>query len=52
MDRRNLVSEASCREIKEFNKSGAKTVVAIDCGIKYNQIRCLAKRGFKVRLVL
>jgi carbamoyl-phosphate synthase/aspartate carbamoyltransferase/dihydroorotase len=50
-NRRNLVAEASCTEVKEYNPDGKKTVVAIDCGIKYNQIRCLARCGFKVRLV-
>ena len=27
------------------------TILAVDCGIKYNQIRCLCQRGAKVKVV-
>ncbi len=30
---------------------GNKTVVVIDCGVKWNILRCLAKEGFKVRVL-
>lgn len=44
-DQRNLVQEVSMKEPKVFNPSGSLRITAVDCGIKYNQIRCLAQRG-------
>jgi len=46
----NLIAKVSTREVNEFG-SGAKRVVLVDCGTKYNIIRCLIKRGVKVTLV-
>lgn len=43
----NLVAEVSCDDIQEYG-DGDKTVVLVDCGCKYNIIRCLVKRGVKV----
>ncbi|XP_041977068.1 CAD protein isoform X1 [Aricia agestis] len=48
---RNLVAEVSIKEPRIFNQKGDINIVAVDCGLKYNQIRCLAKRNAKVTLV-
>lgn len=34
-----------------FNATGTPRICAIDCGLKYNQVRCLARRGARVDLV-
>lgn len=34
-----------------FNHSGSFRITVVDCGIKYNQIRCLAQRGARVTVV-
>ena len=47
----NLVEKVSVKEAREFNPEGEFTVVAVDVGLKYNQLRCLIKRGAKVKLV-
>lgn len=39
------------QETKIFNPDGEITIMAVDCGLKYNQIRCLIKRNAKVILV-
>lgn len=46
----NLVSEVSRTDIKVFNPHGDVHIAALDCGMKFNQIRCFVKRGAKVRL--
>ena len=51
---RNLVAEVSTKEILSFGKSdkmGKKTVVLIDCGLKYNIVRRLLARNFRVVVV-
>ncbi len=49
---RQLVKELSVKEAKRYNASADpdkhKTVALIDCGVKYNIIRCLLKRGLNV----
>uniref|UniRef100_A0A8C1TVH1 Carbamoyl-phosphate synthetase 2, aspartate transcarbamylase, and dihydroorotase n=1 Tax=Cyprinus carpio TaxID=7962 RepID=A0A8C1TVH1_CYPCA len=50
-DTRNLVKEVSMKEPKVFNPEGTVRITAIDCGIKYNQIRCLCHRGARVTVV-
>uniref|UniRef100_A0A9J7ZDJ3 Multifunctional protein CAD n=1 Tax=Cyprinus carpio carpio TaxID=630221 RepID=A0A9J7ZDJ3_CYPCA len=50
-DTRNLVKEVSMKEPKVFNPEGTLRITAIDCGIKYNQIRCLCQRGARVTVV-
>ncbi|KAM3602332.1 uncharacterized protein V6R79_002224 [Siganus canaliculatus] len=50
-DQRNLVQEVSMKEPKVFNPSGTLRITVVDCGIKYNQIRCLAQRGARVTVV-
>ncbi|XP_064196290.1 CAD protein isoform X2 [Anguilla rostrata] len=50
-DERNLVREVSMKEPRVFNPSGTVRIAAVDCGIKYNQIRCLCQRGARVTVV-
>uniref|UniRef100_A0A3Q3IMZ5 Multifunctional protein CAD n=1 Tax=Monopterus albus TaxID=43700 RepID=A0A3Q3IMZ5_MONAL len=50
-DERNLVQEVSMKKPKVFNPNGSLRITAVDCGIKYNQIRCLAQRGACVTVV-
>ena len=49
-NKENLVGKVSTTKIEEFGQ-GDKTVVLVDCGVKYNIIRCLTQRGVKVILV-
>jgi carbamoyl-phosphate synthase small subunit len=53
---RNLVKEVTCPETYEFicedyDGEPELTVVAIDCGIKYNMARILVKKGCRVFIV-
>ncbi len=50
-NKRNLVSEVSRAEPIVYNPEGEIKVIAVDCGIKYNQIRCLCERGASVKVV-
>ena len=36
---------------RSYNPSGKVRVLAVDCGMKSNQIRCLASRGASVKVV-
>ena len=36
---------------KVYNPDGEFKIIAVDCGIKYNQIRCLVTRGAAVKVV-
>ncbi|CAH8553089.1 unnamed protein product [Schistosoma haematobium] len=47
----NLVSEVSRTDIKVFNPHGDVHIAALDCGMKFNQIRCFVKRGAKVTVL-
>ena len=49
-NKENLIAKVSTREVQTFG-NGDKTVVLVDCGTKYNIIRCLTKRGVKVVMV-
>nr|XP_033793389.1 CAD protein isoform X1 [Geotrypetes seraphini] len=49
--KRNLVQEVSLKEPQVFNPSGTLRIIALDCGLKYNQIRCLCQRGAAVKVV-
>lgn len=49
-NKENLVAKATTPKILEYG-SGDKTVVLVDCGAKYNIIRMLNKRGFKVKVL-
>lgn len=46
-NKENLVAIASIKE-KEVYGNGEHKVVLVDCGVKYNIIRCLLKRGTTV----
>ena len=39
------------QELRVYNKEGSPRIIAIDCGIKNNQIRCLLRRGCHVTVV-
>jgi len=45
---RDLVSEVTTPEIRIYNSAAARTIVLIDCGVKMNIIRALARRGVSV----
>ncbi|XP_075125461.1 multifunctional protein CAD isoform X4 [Leptodactylus fuscus] len=49
--KRNLVQEVSLKEPRVFNRGGAVKIAALDCGLKYNQIRCLCQRGAEVTVL-
>ena len=44
---RNLVAEVSCKEVENYGNGNVK-IVLVDCGCKYNIIRCLVDRGATV----
>lgn len=44
----DLVKEVSVKEPVHYKADGAKTVVLIDCGVKFSIIRNLLKRGISV----
>lgn len=46
----NLIAKVSCKDV-QIHGQGDKTVVLVDCGTKYNIIRCLTRRGVKVVMV-
>ena len=48
---RNLIKEVSRKKVEEFGAGEGPRVVAIDCGMKNNQIRCLVRRGMRVKVV-
>ncbi|XP_035213402.1 CAD protein-like [Stegodyphus dumicola] len=48
---RNLVAEVSTKEVKVYNAKGSPKVLFVDCGMKYNQLRCLVQRGACVHVV-
>ncbi len=45
---RDLVKEVTCSKIKHWSKLGKYKVVVIDCGVKFNILRELAKNGCRV----
>lgn len=47
----NLVAQVSVKEPRVFNENGDVRILVIDCGLKYNQIRCLCRRGARVKVV-
>ena len=45
----NYVDKVSCKEVIRYNGgTGKKKVLLVDCGVKYNIIRCLLKRDVEV----
>lgn len=49
-NKENLIAKVSTKEVEEFGQ-GEKHVVLVDCGTKFNIIRCLTRRGVRVTLV-
>ncbi|XP_054153898.1 CAD protein-like [Oppia nitens] len=47
----HLVEDVSIKQSVVYNQKGSPRILAVDCGIKYNQIRCLAARGARVEVV-
>eukprot|EP01125_Pyxidicula_operculata_P003023 TRINITY_DN1312_c0_g1_i1.p1 TRINITY_DN1312_c0_g1~~TRINITY_DN1312_c0_g1_i1.p1 ORF type:complete len:2089 (+),score=499.75 TRINITY_DN1312_c0_g1_i1:1107-7373(+) len=47
---RNLVAEVSSKKVIVYG-NGDLQVTLVDCGMKVNQLRCLLKRGVKVKVV-
>nr|CAD7402532.1 unnamed protein product [Timema cristinae] len=50
-NKRNLVAEVSTQKPVTYNSTGSPRICVVDCGLKYNQIRCLLKRGVRVDVV-
>jgi carbamoyl-phosphate synthase/aspartate carbamoyltransferase len=50
-NKENLVAEVSLKEPKVYGKNGDKTIIAFDCGIKFNIIRYLVNHGVNVHVV-
>ncbi|KAI8851809.1 class I glutamine amidotransferase-like protein [Chytridium lagenaria] len=48
---RNLCSEVSVKSKEVYNPTGELHIALVDCGVKQNIIRCLAKRGAKVTVL-
>ena len=48
---RNLVAEVSCADVTVYGKGNPIKVIAVDCGMKYNIIRQLVKRGAELTVV-
>ena len=47
----NILLLANLQSPVVYNPSGEFKIIAVDCGIKYNQIRCLIARGAAVKVV-
>ncbi|KAK7789985.1 hypothetical protein R5R35_009200 [Gryllus longicercus] len=48
---RNLVAEVSTKAPVTYNPGGSPRILALDCGLKTNQLRCLLARGACVERV-
>lgn len=51
INKENLVAKVSTKEVTTYNPNGHLHIVAVDCGMKANIIRCLVERGAKVTVV-
>jgi carbamoyl-phosphate synthase small subunit len=49
-NKNNLVASVSSGEIKKYGQ-GVKKIIAIDCGMKNNILRCLLARGVEIKRV-
>ncbi|XP_022916076.1 multifunctional protein r [Onthophagus taurus] len=47
----NLVEDVSVKEVVTYNPNGSPRICVVDCGLKFNQLRCLIKRGARVDVV-
>lgn len=50
-NKKHLVGEVSIKEPRVFGKGNPVKVLAVDCGIKYNIVRHLVRRGAEVTVV-
>ncbi|XP_003704308.2 carbamoyl-phosphate synthetase 2, aspartate transcarbamylase, and dihydroorotase rudimentary [Megachile rotundata] len=50
-NKRNLVAEVVQSAQRTYNPTGYPRICVIDCGLKYNQLRCLINRGARVDVV-
>ena len=48
---KHLVDEVSTKDVKVYGQGNATKVIAVDCGMKYNIIRQLVKRGVELTVV-
>jgi carbamoyl-phosphate synthase (ammonia) len=48
---KNLVAEVSTKEVKVYGKGNPTKIIAVDCGMKFNIIRQLVKRGIELTVV-
>jgi carbamoyl-phosphate synthase small subunit len=48
---RNLVAEVSIPRPISYNPSGEVDILVVDCGLRHSQLRCLAQRGARLRVV-
>ena len=46
-----MVAKVSIKDVKVYNPEGEINIIAVDVGLKFNQLRCLYSRGAKVTLV-
>lgn len=50
-NKRNLVAEVSQKSPVTYNLKGHPRICVVDCGLKYNQLRCFLNRGARVDVV-
>ncbi|XP_023226449.1 CAD protein-like [Centruroides sculpturatus] len=50
-NKRNLICDVSIKKKKLYNPNGHPRITVVDIGLKYNQLRCLLKRGARVEVV-
>ncbi|XP_033610658.1 CAD protein isoform X2 [Cryptotermes secundus] len=50
-NKRNLVAEVSIKAPVVYNAEGCPRICVVDCGLKYNQLRCLLTRGARLDVV-
>ena len=48
---RNLVAEVSTKTVRVLNKGGSPRICAVDCGMKFNIMRYLARTGMELVVV-
>ena len=48
---RNIVAQVSIPRPVSFNPSGDLDILVVDCGLRHSQLRCLAERGARLRVV-
>jgi carbamoyl-phosphate synthase (ammonia) len=48
---RHLVDEVSIKDVRVYGKGNPTKIIAVDCGMKFNMIRQLVKRGAELTVV-